>query len=280
MGLKFDKIGYWSEVKLDVIREYATKYSTILAAQPSLSHVYIDGFSGAGKHVRKQTGEFVVGSPLNALMVDPPFDNYYLIDLDGHKVEHLRESVGPREDVRIYHGDCNKVLLQDVFPHVQYGDYRRGLCILDPYGLHLDWRVLEAAGKMETLDIFLNFPIMDMNRNALWRNPDGADEADVARMTAFWGDDSWRGVTYKKKPQYNLFGENREEEKVAGNEAVVEAFRKRLVETAGFKKVPPPMPMRNSIGAVVYYLFFASAKPVAMKIVEHIFEKYQGRGRG
>ena len=44
--------------------------------------------------------------------------------------------------------------------------------MLDPYGLHLDWEVIETAGKMRSIEIFLNFPIMDMNRNALWRNPD------------------------------------------------------------------------------------------------------------
>ena len=150
MVLKFDEIGYWSEVKLDVIREYAAKYSMILTARrkPSLYHVYIDGFSGAGIHVRKHSGEFVLGSPLNALAVEPPFRKYYLIDLDGDKVEHLRAVVGDRLDVEIRQEDCNEVLLMDIFPQVRFKDYRRGLCILDPYGLHLDWRVLEAAGKM------------------------------------------------------------------------------------------------------------------------------------
>ena len=29
----FDEIGYWSEIKLDIVREYAVAYSTILSAQ-------------------------------------------------------------------------------------------------------------------------------------------------------------------------------------------------------------------------------------------------------
>ena len=45
---------------------------------------------------------------------------------------------------------------------------------------------------MRSVDLFPNFPIMDMNRNALWRNPVGVDEADLRRMTRFWGDESWR----------------------------------------------------------------------------------------
>lgn len=36
--------------------------------------------------------------------------------------------------------------------------------------------------------------------------------------------------------------------------------------------------MRNRMGATVYYLFFASPKPVARKMVQAIFAKYRNRG--
>jgi len=36
--------------------------------------------------------------------------------------------------------------------------------------------------------------------------------------------------------------------------------------------------MRNSKGAIVYYLFFAAQKPVAEGIVRDIFNKYRQRG--
>src|SRR5205085_3434268 len=32
--LRFDQIGYWSQVKLEIVRDYAQAYSTILANQP------------------------------------------------------------------------------------------------------------------------------------------------------------------------------------------------------------------------------------------------------
>jgi len=35
--------------------------------------------------------------------------------------------------------------------------------------------------------------------------------------------------------------------------------------------------MRNTLNAVVYYLFFASHKPVAEDIVKYIFNKYANR---
>lgn len=273
-GVKFDEIGYWSEVKLDIIKEYASAYSTILASQRGLYHVYIDGFAGAGVHIRKATGDFVLGSPLNALEVRPPFREFFLVDLNGDKVEHLKRLVGDRSDVHLLKGDCNKVLLQDVFPQVRWESHRRALCLLDPYGLDLRWGVIETAGRMRTIDLFLNFPIMDANRNALWHEPDRVPPSQAGRLTAFWGDESWRTAVYRPSPQLGLFGQ--EVEKV-GNEAVAEAFRKRLREVGGFPNVPKPMPMRISQGAVVYYLFFASQKDVANTIVEDIFEKYKAR---
>ena len=271
-NLRFDKIGYWSEIKLDIVKKYAQAYSTILAKK-NLSHVYIDGFAGAGIHIVKKTGEFIPGSPLNALSIQPKFNDYYLVDLDGDKTDHLQKLVEDRTNVHIFQGDGNVILLNEIFPRVHYEDFRRGLCLLDPYGLQLNWEVIENAGKMGTIDLFLNFPIMDMNRNALWRNPDGVHASGIERMTAFWGDESWRGIAYKKNPQLNIFGEP-EPIKVS-NDDVVTAFHQRLKDVANFRYVHNPLPMRNSRGAVVYYLFFASQQPVAHKIVKDIFSKYE-----
>src|ERR1700674_5738193 len=166
---QFDEIGYWSEIKLEILRKYAAAYSTILAARknPLLHHVYIDDFAGAGVHVSRSTGEFVSGSPRNALEVRPPFREYHFIDIDRKKVASLKRLIGERADVHFYVGDCNRILLDKIFPFVQYTQYRRGLCILEPYGLHLDWKVIQTAGEMKTVDLFLNFPVADMNRNVL-----------------------------------------------------------------------------------------------------------------
>lgn len=274
MNKEFDTINYWSEVKLDIVRDYASAYSTILTAQtaPSLHHIYIDAFAGTGIHISKSTGDFVPGSPLNALLVEPPFREYHFIDLDSAKTDSLRQLTTERSDVSIYDGDCNTLLLQEVFPRAEYKSYRRALCLLDPYGLHLNWEVIQAAGQMRSIELFLNFPVADMNRNVLWRNPEKVAPSQIARMKAFWGDDSWREAAYTT--EQNLFGL----EMKTDNTQIVEAFQKRLKTVAGFEYVPEPMPMRNSKGAIVYYLFFASQKPVAERIVKDIFKKYHSKG--
>ncbi len=272
--LKFDEIGYWSEIKLDIVKDYASAYWRILAAQrnPRLHHVYIDAFAGAGVHVSKTTGEYIRGSPINALLLHPSFREYHLIDIDRQKVALLRDLVKNRKEVHIHEGDCNRILLEKIFPNVRWEQYRRGLCLLDPYGLQLNWKVIKIAGKMRSIDMFLNFPVADINRNVLWRHPEGVDAADLKRMAEFWGDDSWRQIAYTTKR--DLFGHLDKEE----NEVVAEGFRQRLLRLAGFKHVPEPLPMRNTKGATVYYLFFASQKPTAENIVIDIFNKYRRRG--
>ena len=272
--LRFDEVGYWSEIKLEILKEYASAYSRILSAQkaPALSHVYIDAFAGAGMHITKGTKTFVLGSPLNALFVSPPFREYHLIDIISEKIENLKALVGQRDDVFIYQGDCNRILTDTVFPRIKYEAYRRGLCILDPYGLDLDWQVLLSAGKTKTLDVFLNFPVADMNRNILWRDPEAVDSSQRERLNKYWGDSSWREIAYRTDT--TLFGTPEKQT----NETVAEAFRTRLIKAAGFSRVPRPVPMRNTKGTIVYYLFFASQKDRAENIVNDIFRKYEGRG--
>lgn len=273
-ALRLDEIGYWSEVKLDIVRKYASAYSTIVAKQPSIKrHIYIDAFAGAGQHISKSTGDFVPGSPLNALRISPPFKELHLIDLDGGKAGELRKLTANDNRVTVHEGDCNEILLRDVFPYCRYADYHRALCLLDPYGLNVNWEVLQTAGEMKSVEVFYNFMIMDANMNVFWRDRSRVAPAQAARMKAVWGDDSWPSAAYRKTQ--DLFGDIEEK---APNEDIAAAFRDRLRTVAGFKYVPDLMPMRNSKSAVVYYLFFASQNEKGGKIVQDIFNKYRSEG--
>ena len=49
MSLKIDTIGFWSEIKLDILRQYAQAYSKILSTK-GVYPVYIDAFTGSGKY--------------------------------------------------------------------------------------------------------------------------------------------------------------------------------------------------------------------------------------
>jgi three-Cys-motif partner protein len=260
-----DEIGDWSEIKLEIIKKYATAYSQILSNQedPPFHHVYIDGFAGAGRHRSRTTGEIVPGSPTNALEVRPPFREYHFVDLNRVRLEALRRIADERDDVYLYEADANDVLLHQVFPKVRYEDYRRALCLLDPYGMQLDWRVLEAAGQARSIEV---------NRNVLRRDAQ-VDPVQAVSLTRVWGDESWRDIAYGPPAQRNLFELDLVEKR--DNEAVAQAFRQRLREVGGFEHVADPIPMLNARGATVYYLYFASQRPVARDIVDQIFNAYR-----
>jgi three-Cys-motif partner protein len=268
--LEYDEVGEWSELKLEILRKYCDAYSPILTKK-NLHHSYIDGFAGAGHHLSRRTGDLIPGSPINALDIVPPFREYHFIDLDDTRTDELRRLSQGRSNVYVYDGDCNDILLSDVFPKVRYKDYRRALCVLDPYRLQLKWEVLQAAAKEKTIEVFLNFPIMDMNRNVF---RDGASEEKRQQMTAFWGDDSWKDAAFCSSP--NLFGDSVPEKQ--SNKAIVEAFRKRLCEVAGFKFAPKPVAMRNSMNSAIYYLFFAAHQERANNIMTDILNGYRNKG--
>jgi three-Cys-motif partner protein len=276
VAIEYDEIGIWSEVKLAIIKEYASAYSTILDKTrrdkiPRLSWHYIDAFAGPGVHLSRTTREIVEGSPLIALNTKPPFSKYHFIDADRARAEQLRSIAGPRDDVEIYSEDCNKVLLESVFPQVKFADYQRALCLLDPYNINLKWEVIETAGQMGSIEVFLNFMIMDINRNALRRDRNRAVQSKVEQLTRLWGDESWEQAAYSSEGK--LF----EDPEKVSNERFEEAWRERLKEKAGFKFVSKPMPMKTKTNAVIYYLYFASQKPVAANIVDDIFNKYRQR---
>lgn len=143
------------------------------------------------------------------------------------------------------------------------------MCILDPYGLDLNWEVIQTAGEMKSIDIFLNFPIQDINRNVLRRDRSLVYPGSINRMNKFWGDDTWINEGFSSVG--NMFGY----ETKVDNETFALAFQKRIQSVAGFRYVPRPLPMKNSMNSTVYYLFFASQKPVASDIIEDIFRKYR-----
>jgi three-Cys-motif partner protein len=102
LPFKFDEIGIWSELKLEIIEQFGAAYTTAFARNPKLKKYYIDAFSGAGQHVAKKTKMQIEGSPARALKLHPPFDGYYFIDLDDKKTDFLRAACGNRPDVHIY----------------------------------------------------------------------------------------------------------------------------------------------------------------------------------
>jgi len=275
--MKLDEIGIWSEIKLDIIKEYASAFTTIMRKQDwCKGYAYIDAFAGAGIHISRRTGEFIPGSPLNALEIENPFTEYRFIDIDKAKAEALEVLTREQSNIKVYPEDCNEALVKKIFPSLQRKSKKRALCILDPYGLHLYWETIVEAAKLRTTEIFLNFPLMDMNRNVLHKDLLSADPDQIERMNKFCGSEEWQEILYEEDKQMSLFGDTYRIKVVDGNIKLGDWFRvERLEKAAGFKFVPEPVLMRNSKGGPLFFLFFASHNETGKKIVSDIFNKYR-----
>jgi three-Cys-motif partner protein len=100
MAAPFDEIGYWSELKLEIVEKYGEAYTSAFRNAINLKKYYIDAFSGAGLHVSKRTKQQIEGSPARALKVRPPFDGFYFIDMDADKTAYLQKLCESRSNVR------------------------------------------------------------------------------------------------------------------------------------------------------------------------------------
>lgn len=273
-----EAIGIWTEIKLQIIQEYAAAYTTILKDKSwCRAYAYIDAFAGPGSFVSKEDRQRLIpGSPLNALNVKDKFTEYHYIDIDHSKIDRLEELISDRPEkgnIHFYVGDANEVLRNEILPGFQYESFKRALCILDPYGADIEWPTVEAIAKARTMDVFINFPLMDINRNAALKILEATNPAEGMRFSKLFGEDSWKTLAYVE--QSGLFADPVLIKKTRGNETIKNAFVARLKEKAGFTCIPRPILMRNSSGGPLYYLIFASHQPVAQKIAESIFKKWE-----
>lgn len=66
LAAEYDVIGPWTEVKLDILREYAGPYSQIVTAY-GFHHLHINAYAAGGSHFSRTTGDVAPGSSLVAL---------------------------------------------------------------------------------------------------------------------------------------------------------------------------------------------------------------------
>jgi three-Cys-motif partner protein len=169
--------------------------------------------------------------------------------------------------VEIVLGDANDELPSRIIPRIAWSHYERALVFLDPYNMKaLQWKTIEAAGKNPAVDAIIHFPTMDANRTVLLSDRAKIRPAMAAKMTAYWGDDSWREGAYSNEGMLQLEGVVRKR----SPDEIIRAFQERLRTGAGFKYISAGLPARNSLGNIVYHLLFASHNKAALKVIRSV----------
>jgi three-Cys-motif partner protein len=287
--------GDWTTAKLDVLAKYLKSYTTALKDQPSKERPfrkgYIDAFAGTGyRNARNEEAleegthllfptlaeqepqALLDGSARLALKTDPRFDRYVFIDRSAERCSQLEalRSEFPRlaDDIQILHGDANAEI-----QGLCGKDWRshRAVLFLDPYGMQVEWRTIEAVARTEAIDLWLLFPL-GIGVNRLLTRSGQIPEAWRHRLDLLLGTEDWYEEFYRVDSLPNLFGA---EDRVvkATTETIGRYFNDRLRSV--FPAVAEnPRVLRNSANSPLYLLCFAAGNrkgaPIAVRIANHL----------
>lgn len=275
-----DVVGPWSEDKLQLLRKYLHAYTLIMRGQADWcrnGYHYIDAFAGTGRPRARDEERFIDGSPRVALTIKHPFSSYTFIEKSPWRVQRLQELQRefPTRNIRIFEDDCNRVIATEITPRIRYDRFNRGLIFLDPFSMDIEWPTIVKIAETRALELFMNFPVMALNRTALPNDPNTLTLTQIERMNRFWGSADWRDDIYEEIP--SLFGPVEVKIRRTTGVRLGQLFKKRLEEV--FSHVTEPLVMVNSRNAPLYCLIVAAHNATGTKIVGDIFDGYRRLGR-
>lgn len=265
--------GSWTEQKLSALQDYLSAYTRIFKSNPAARYYttyYGDAFAGTGYMQRPEISplstffpelsegaeEYAKGSAVRALEVDPPFDHYLFIERDPVRAAELLDlkksfpARAPFIDIR--QGDAATVLEK----WCQSMDWKknRAVLFLDPFGMDVDWPLLEVIAGTRGIDLWYLFPLFAVNR-LLVRGQE-PPEAWAKRLTATFGTASWREKFYSAKHEYSLFEEDEPAQRITKTAGIQSFLVERLKSI--FVAVSEAMVLENSKNCPLYLLLFAA----------------------
>ena len=283
--------GSWTERKLAALKAYLVQYQVIFHANEAartLRTVYVDAFAGTGERANRQadadslfgyseeTKLFQSGSARIALSLQQKFHRYVFIDSKASHIGALRKVVDRefldlKERCELVQEDAN-VWLQRWCASEDWRSHR-AVVFLDPYGMSVEWKTIEAIAHTKAIDLWVLFPFA-IGANRMMPNDVLPDKGWGLVLTRALGTADWVKRIYSKHSEVDLFGERRDSViKIAGADDILEFFIERL-KTIFPHVVEKPLVLYNSNKSPMYALCFAASNPkggsTALKIAAHL----------
>ncbi len=292
--------GDWTTAKLDVLAKYLASYTTALKNKPSKNQPfrkgYIDAFAGTGYRDARRDDEsgnvlqglllpdlaeqepqaLLDGSARLALKTEPRFDRYVFIERSVERCAQLEalkaEFPDLASDIQIRHGDANaeiqELCTKDWSSH-------RAVLFLDPYGMQVEWRTIEAIAATKAIDLWLLFPL-GIGVNRLLTRSGDIPESWRRRLNTLLGTEDWYEEFYRVESTPTLFGRAEDRIVKATTDTIGRYFNQRLKSI--FPAVAEqPKVLRNSANSPLYLLCFAAGNqngaPIALRIANHLLTK-------
>jgi len=228
--------GSWTEQKLEALEKYIRAYLRIMHRNERASRftkIYLDGFAGSGKRYareiaesakqelelipevsteveREELREYMEGSALRVLRVEEPapFDRYIFIDIDPKETQKLQQQLStqfPNRNIEIVTQDANTYIQNWCS---QMGAFDRAVVFLDPFGLQVEWKTIQAIAETGKIDCWLLIPLGVGLLRMLPRNK-MVSEQNQQTLTRFFGTEEWKERFYQRTEALALpFGED------------------------------------------------------------------------
>lgn len=273
--------GNWTIQKIEIVVDYAKAYLTIMNKYPQFKTLYFDGFAGSGEIFKENETdiEIIKGTAIRVLEIVSPkkFDRYYFVEKDENNKNELERTIKEKFSDRKYfvvNEDCNTKLLS-MATYLKENKNYRILAFVDPYGMSVNWKSIEALRGLG-VDLWILVPT-GMGVNRLLKNDFKISEAWLLKLEKFIGlsREEILDFFYKQKSVNTLFGaETMVEKEKDAIEKAGELYKRRL--NGVFKFVSEPFRMKNSTGTIMYHFMMASNNPAALKIANDIIKpKYK-----
>ena len=202
------------------------------------------------------------------------FDYYYFVDLDKSANDELKEKVRPYSNygkkLTIRITDANSITNR-LGEYLIANEKIKGLVLLDPFGMNLDWETI-AALKGASVDLWILVPSGVIINRLLER--DGSLK-HIEKLKQYFGltKSEIESRFYTKKTDKTLFGEIEKMEKVKEPiKRIAELYVERL-KTLFPYVTENPLVMTNTKGVPIFHFVFASNNKNAMKIAQQIISK-------
>lgn len=284
--------GDWTEEKLARVRKYLKAYTTIMSNYPFRT-AYIDAFAGTGYRELKrdrrpselmlpelaeeEAQTFLQGSAQIALQTEPRFDKYIFVEQEESRFRELHRLKAQypalAADIVLVNADCNAYLQDLCLNHNWKGN--RAVLFLDPFGMQVEWKTIEAIAATKAIDLWVLFPL-GVAVNRLLRRDGRINEALRKKLDTLFGTTEWFDDFYQAKTEQTLFGAEARMKKSVNLDQIGEYFVNRL-KTVFARVAENPLRLYNSRNNPLYLLCFAAGNPrgsaVAVKIAQDILRK-------
>ncbi len=267
--------GYWTQLKLSMLRDYLSRFSVASKALPE--RIYLDAFAGEGDGRDRLTGEEFHGSARIALDIGDGSGftrfRYFELEPKAAELEAALRADYPDRDIKVYSGDCN-ITIPQALAELRELNWAPAFAFVDPDGMEVAWETLAALADHKRgyrsassvkpeykVEIWMLFPSAGIMRT-LALDAETLPDRDVTRATRLFGTQQWRPI-YEVRRSDGMSAKQAREE-------YVNLMRWRLEQDLGYRYTHP-FELCNTTGAPLYHMILATDNDVGTRIMSAIY---------